>query len=88
MITSAFLYGFLDFLRFILSPILTADAITLDTGIGSALAAIGGYIAVLDVVVPVATLVGVFVGVHVVVEGYIFAYKLVRWVYQKIPGIN
>lgn len=88
MITSAILYGFLSFLRLILGGILTAGPVSLDTGIGGALAAVGSSIAVLDVVVDVGLLISTFVGTIVVVEGYIFSYKIIKWIYTKIPGIN
>ena len=88
MITSAILYGFLSFLRWALGPILTAAPVALDTGIGAAFASIGGTIAVLNVIVDVSFLIATFIGTMVLVEGYIFGYKIVKWIYTKIPGIN
>jgi len=88
MITDVILLGFLEFLRTILAGILSSSAVALDTGIGGALAAIGSSIAVLNLIVDVGLLIATFVGVQVVVEGYIFWYKIIRWIYTKIPGIN
>jgi len=88
MITSAILYGFLSFLRLILGGILNAAPVTLDTGIGASFASIGSVVAVLNVIVDVGLLIANFVAVPVVVEGYIFGYKIIKWIYTKIPGIN
>jgi len=88
MLSDIILFGFYRFLSFILSPIINARPVALDSGMGAALQNIGGAIAVLNVVLDISLLIFVVVGVHVIVEGYIFGYKLLRWAYQKIPGIN
>lgn len=88
MITSAILYGFLSFLRWALGPILTATPVTIDSGIGAAFASIGGTIAVMNLIVDVPFLIATFIAVQIAVEGYIFSYKIIKWIYTKIPGIN
>ena len=45
------------------------------------------YLALFDIFLPISTLITVFV-IVVSIEGGYFTYKAVKWVYNKIPGIN
>lgn len=62
-------------------------AVSLPDNIAAAAATASNYLANMNQIFPVSTLLAVLFLV-LVVEGTIFFYKLIRWVYNKIPGIN
>jgi len=62
-------------------------AVSLPGNLTDAVNTASNYLANMNQIFPVSTLLAVLLLV-LVVEGTIFFYKLIRWVYNKIPGIN
>jgi len=85
MITNFILYALYSIVNAIFNSLFGAADVTLDAGIGGALASIGGYLNIVTAVIPIEILLGAFVGVHLIVEGYIFAYKAIMWVVRRLP---
>ena len=76
-------------LSLILSPLLLLPVATLPSGITSALGQVGSITAIFNLVVPgliseLFSIIVLFVGI----EGGIFLYKGIKWIYNKIPGVN
>ena len=61
--------------------------VSLPGNLADAAATASNYLANMDQFFPVSTLLAVLFLV-LVVEGTILIYKLIRWIYNKIPGIN
>lgn len=78
---------FIWLLSFVTSPLLLLPTAVLPAGIASALTQAGNTLAIFDIFVPVGTLLAVFGSMTIVEAGY-FSYKGIRWIYNKIPGIN
>jgi len=76
--------GLLDAVLF---PIWHLPDAALPAAMSSALSTAGQFIGVVGQIFPVGTLLEVFAAM-LAIEGAVFAYKAIRWVYQKIPGIN
>lgn len=87
MITSALLYLIYGVVYLVTAPLRLLPDATLPSGVASALTSAGGYIAAIDDFVPIGTLFAVFAAV-LVVEGFVFVYKVIMWGLKKIPGIN
>lgn len=73
----------------VIFPITFLPDVSLDPGIATAIATVGQYLWTIWTVIPltVITLLAILV-IVVGVETHIFSYKLIKWVYKKIPGIN
>jgi len=69
------------------APLLLLPIVVLPAGITDALTSAGNSIAMFNVFVPIGTLISVF-GIMVGVEVGYFAYKGIKWIYNKIPGIT
>lgn len=87
MITTAILTIFYNFVYFILSPIRALPDYVLPGGASAAISTAGGYLAGLDEILPVFTILAI-VGLIFVVELAILTYKGIKWIYNKIPGVN
>jgi len=87
MITTAFIAVLIGIVFALVSPVLLLPDVSLDSGLGSAVANVADYIALADQIVPMLTLVAI-VSFFVVFEGGYAIYKAVKWVYNKIPGVN
>jgi hypothetical protein len=73
----------------ILSPLTVLPDVTLPASVNSGITGIAGFTGGIWSVFPLTlTALVSAVGVIVVVENWVFVYKLIRWVYQKIPGVN
>lgn len=55
--------------------------------VASAFTYLGGYVQMLDPLVPIDTL-GTVVGIMVTIELTIFAYKILSWIFSKVPIIG
>ena len=55
--------------------------------VSSAFAYFGGYVGMLDPILPISTL-ATTVGIVFVVEGVIFSYRVLTWVFHKVPFIG
>lgn len=87
MITDAILGIIYYFILAITSPLrLLADA-TLPASVAGAITSANAYISIVDFVFPVITFIAI-VALTITIEGFILLYKLIKWVWNKIPGIN
>lgn len=87
MITNILLAFLSALLSVALYPLTFLPDVTLPSSIASAISSAGAYIATIDAIFPVSTLLSVLAS-FLAVETAIFVYKLIRWTYQKIPGVN
>lgn len=71
----------------VIAPITLLPDVSLDSSVTTAIAVASGWLGAINQIMPLATIFMVF-GLVLVVENTHFVYKLIRWVYQKIPGIN
>lgn len=87
MITNALLSMLIAFLNGVLSLLGSQGDVPINNGLTSAVATAGAGFAAIAPIFPVALLIAAnlfilkFDGIHLV-------YKLIRWGYQKIPGIH
>lgn len=61
--------------------------VTLPANIQTSLNGVAPYYNGISTIFPVNTLLDIL-GVELVFIGFYFTYKIVRWAYTKIPGIN
>lgn len=87
MITNAILYILYSFIYLITAPIRLFDDVSLPTDINSTISSVGTNLALLNQVIPVSTIITIL-GIMLVIESAIFIYKGIRWIYNKIPGVN
>jgi len=87
MITNAILYILYGFIYLITAPIRLFDDVSLPTDINSTISSVGTNLALLNQVIPVSTIITIL-GIMLVIESAIFIYKGIRWIYNKIPGVN
>ena len=78
---------FIYLLSLITAPLLLLPVASLSVNLTATLTQAGNYIALFDIFLPLGTLFAVF-GIIITIEGGYFAYKGIRWIYNKIPGIN
>jgi len=74
-------------LSLVTSPLLLLPVASLSVNLTSTLTQAGNYLALFDIFLPIGTLFTVF-GIVISIEAGYFAYKGVKWIYNKIPGIN
>lgn len=84
MITSAILFVILGFVNWALGllPLVSANS-----NIVNAITPASAYISSIGQVFPVVTLIAILAFV-LAFDGVWILYQVIRWVYQKIPGIN
>jgi len=87
MITTILLTIFYNFIWAILWPIRILPDVSLPADFLASFGVIGGYLSGLNEIVPVATILTIL-GLILTIEGSILLYKSIKWVYQKIPGVN
>lgn len=87
MITSGLLYLLFAFIKIITLPIRYLGDVSPDNRLSTAIAEASGYISAVDSFLPINTLLIVF-GVLVGYEVILALYKVIKWVYNKIPGVN
>ena len=71
----------------IASPLFLLPDVALPAGMTGSIATAGNYLSILGAIIPLGTILEIvtfFVGI----ELSILTYYLIRWVYQKIPGVN
>ena len=78
---------FLGIFLVVSSPLLLLPVAVLSVDTTEALSNISGYISYLNVIIPVGELLTLLT-LAMVAEAAYFTYKGIRWIYQKIPGIN
>lgn len=87
MIVSLLLYIIYYFVLFILTPLRLFPDVSLPAGVLSAITTAGTYLALVSQVIPLTDLLGAFAA-SIVIENYHFVYKVIKWIYNKIPGVN
>ena len=87
MITSAILGIIYIGLAVVTAPLRLLPDATLPNWLGTSLTAAGNSFHILNQVFPVSVLLTAL-ALLVSVEGSIFTYKILKWTYQKIPGVN
>jgi hypothetical protein len=87
MITNAILYILYGFIYLITAPIRLFSDVSLPAAINDSISSIGSNLALLNQVIPVSTIITIL-GIMLAIESAIFIYKGIRWIYNKIPGVN
>jgi hypothetical protein len=87
MITTAILYLVIAFIWLVTLPLRLLPNVVLPSNIADSITTAGNYLHIVNAVVPIPTLVVVIV-TAAIIEGAIWIYKLIKWAYTKIPGIN
>lgn len=89
MITYYFIVVLLGALQAVVLPMTILPDITFSTSLNSSLSGMGASIHVFSLVLPatVPTIFAIFVS-FIGIEAGILGFKLIKWVYSKIPGIN
>jgi hypothetical protein len=87
MIISIILQLILSALFVVITPILLLPDVSLNSNVPTAIATASGWLGLINQILPLATMLAVF-GIVLIVENTHFGYKLIRWIYQKIPGVN
>ena len=77
----------LGILALITIPLRLLPVASLSVDLTGTLTQAGNYLALFNIFLPVATLLVVF-GIVVSIEAGYFTYKVAKWIYNKIPGIN
>jgi hypothetical protein len=73
----------------VISPILFFPDVSLPADVAIAIATIGGFFHLVWSVAPLTfSTIFVILGLIVGIESKIFSYKTIKWIYNKIPGIN
>jgi hypothetical protein len=75
------------FLTVILSPFTLLSDVTPDSTVVSAISTATGYISALGVIIPMTAFRFVLIGTLAFEVPY-GVYKIIRWVYRKIPGVT
>jgi hypothetical protein len=78
---------FIYLLSLITAPLLLLPVAALSVNLTGTLTTAGNYLALFDLFLPVGMLFTIF-GIIVSIEGGYFGYKVARWIYNKIPGVN
>jgi hypothetical protein len=87
MITTALLNVIYVFVVAVVSLLRGFGEVDESNAITSAITAIQPYYVSLETIFPVGTVLAI-VGFVLVFEGLYLLYKLIKWSYTKIPGIN
>lgn len=87
MIASTIILIIFGFLVTVTTPIRFLDDVSLPSDIAASIATASGWLGSFSFALPIGTILTVFFLV-LATEGLIFAYKIVRWIYNKIPGVN
>ena len=76
-------------IQVIILPITFLPDVSFPTQLTTSISTAGGYIHIFSIILPttVPTVFSIFTA-FIGIEVGIFTFKLVKWVYSKIPGIN
>jgi hypothetical protein len=78
---------FIYLLSLITAPLLLLPVAAISVNLTGTLTTAGNYLALFGLFLPVGMLFTVF-GLIVSIETGYFSYKVVKWIYNKIPGVN
>lgn len=87
MITDTLLNILLAFVNAILSFFTTQADVPVSNFLTASITAAAGYYSAMNLIFPFDTLFAI-IGFELTFEFIFFIYKLVRFAYQKVPGIN
>lgn len=87
MIGDAFFNLIYVFVLGINSLLASFGEVSQNNNITSAISNLKGYYISLNTIVPIDTILQI-VAFALAFEGFVFLYKLIKWGYQKIPGIT
>lgn len=87
MITNFILNLLFSVISFILSPILALPNVSLPADISDAITQASNSLALVNVVVPVSTILAI-IGLFFVIEIGILIFKIINYVIRKIPTIS
>lgn len=87
MISSLILILIFGVIVLITAPLRLLADVTLTSSITDSILTAGGFLGSLGQILPVSTILTVL-AIVMITEGFLFLYKTVRWVYQKVPFIN
>lgn len=87
MILESILWIFYNLVLTILQLLQLFGSVNEDNGIAQGLATLGDYLASINLVLPIDTIVTILV-FELVFETVFAFYRVIKWLYQKIPGIN
>jgi len=68
-------------------PLRILSDVSLSSDFTSAISTANNYIAGLNYILPLPTLITI-IGLFLVIEAFILLYKLINWLIRKIPTIN
>lgn len=69
------------------SPFLLLPDVSASTEITTSLTNVANYIFSLNSIFPIATIIAI-ISFDLTLEGFVFLYKGIRWIYKKIPGVS
>jgi len=87
MITNALLLALYGIVSLLLTPLKVLADVTLDSNIHASILTARTYLANLNIVLPISTILAIF-GIILAIETFILLYKAVNWLIRKIPTIN
>lgn len=87
MITTGLLYLIYGFIRIIITPLLYLDDVQPNSDLTASISFSSGLLSSLNNIIPTNTLL-IILGILIVYEIMLGGYKIIKWVYNKIPGVN
>lgn len=87
MITNAFLYLVYAFVYGISMIVSAFGTVSASNDVTTAIVTIRSYYMSLNAYLPIDVILAI-VAFDLAFEGFVFAYKMIRWSYQKVPMIN
>lgn len=87
MITDALLGILLSFVNAIASFFTTQADVPVSNFLTTSISTAAGYYSAMDLIFPFGTLFAI-IAFELTFEALFFIYKLVRWAYSKVPGVN
>jgi len=87
MIVDALLAILFLFVRLVTSIFTIQADVPINNFLTTSIAAAAGYYSAMNAFFPFGTLFAI-IAFDLTFEGIFFIYKLIRWGYQKVPGVN
>lgn len=85
MITAFLLQMVYSFVWLITLPLRLFANVSVESGLGGAIASASSYLANLDFIVPVDTFLTI-IGITLTIEGGVIVYKIIMWIVRRIPA--
>lgn len=87
MITEIFLNIVFSFINLLIGILRGLGTVSPDSAITGGITAISSYLTPLNAILPLSTIISILL-FELIFEGLYFTYKLIRWGYSKVPGVN